>query len=166
MASILYKWLLVFALTVSSGSRHPIFVSVTEIEYNAGDKSLEISCKIFTDDLESSLRKQYPTKIDLLDAKYKTAMNPIVGDYVKKHLAIKTDGKPAVLQFVGFEQQEEGIVSYFEVKNVTKVQKIEVTDNILYEYQPQQMGIIHVMVDGERKSTRLNNPETKAAFSF
>lgn len=166
MASILYKWLIVFALTGFISSHHPIFVSVTEIEHNATSKSLEISCKIFTDDFETALRKEYNTKVDLLDVKFKSAMNPLVNDYIQKHLSIMADGKPASLQFLGFEQQEEGIISYYEVKNVAKVEKMEVMNNILYEYKSQQMGIIHVMVNGERKSSRLNNPDAKASFQF
>jgi hypothetical protein len=166
MASILYKWLIVFALSGFGSGVHPIFVSVTEIEHNATSKTLEISCKIFTDDFETALRQKYNIKVDLLDVKFKTAMNPLVNNYIQKHLSITTDGKPAKLQFLGFEQQEEGIISFYEVKNVASVKKIEVMNNILYEHQPQQMGIIHVMVNGERKSSRLNNPDDKAIFSF
>ncbi|MEO6546895.1 MAG: DUF6702 family protein [Ferruginibacter sp.] len=166
MASILYKWLMVFGATMFSTSTHPIFVSVTEIGHNATNKTLEISCKIFTDDFETSLRKIYHTKIDLLDPKLTAAMNPIVADYVQKHLSITVDGKLVVLRFLGFEQQEEGVTSYFEVKDIPRVQKIELTDNILYEYHPEQIGIIHAMVKGERKSTKLNNPEMKAVFVF
>ena len=39
-------------------AHHPIFVSVTQIDHNATDKTLEISCKIFTDDFEQTLRQQ------------------------------------------------------------------------------------------------------------
>src|SRR5947208_11289244 len=105
MMSIIYKWLIVFALS-NFNSQHPIFVSVTEIGHNAADKTLEISCKIFTDDLETALRKKYNTKIDLLDVKLRSVMNPIVNEYIQKHLSIVTDGKRASLQFLGFEQQE------------------------------------------------------------
>ena len=166
MASILYKWLIVFALAGSFSSHHPLFISVTEIEFNSTNKALQITCKIFIDDFETALRKKYNTKVDLIDEKFKTAMNPLVNDYIQKHLSIITDGKPASLQFLGFEQQEEGIISYYEAKNVAQVQKMEVVNNILYEYQSQQMGIIHVMVNGERKSTRLNNPDSTVSFMF
>ncbi|MEI4896699.1 hypothetical protein Q8G71_36015, partial [Klebsiella pneumoniae] len=84
---------------------HPIYVSVTEIEHNARDKTLEISCKIFTDDFEKTLRQQYNTPIDLLNPKDKTAMEKLVSAYVLKHLIVKTDRKPAALQFLGYEQQ-------------------------------------------------------------
>ena len=166
MASMLYKWLIVFLLAGFNGSHHPVFVSVTEIEHNANNKTLEISCKIFTDDFEHTLRKINNTRVDLLDAKIKPAMAKLVNEYVQKHLQIKADGKPAPLQFIGFEQQEEGIVSFYEATNIATVKKLEVTNTILYESKPQQMQIIHVTINGERKSSRLNNPEAVAGFGF
>jgi hypothetical protein len=165
MASILYKWLIIFSAAFS-GFHHPVFVSVTEINYNAAGKTLEISCKIFTDDFEQTLRQQNKTKVDLLDPALKNAMNPLVNKYIQKHLQIAADDKKCTLQFLGFEQQEEGIISYFQVNDITAVKKITVTNNILYDTKPQQMQIIHVMVKGERKSTRLNNPDETAGFEF
>lgn len=166
MASILYKWLIVFSLTGFINTHHPIFVSVTEINHNAANKSLEISCKIFTDDLEQTLRQQNKIRIDLLNPASKQAMNVLVNNYIQKHLQLKVDDKAVVLEFVGFEQQEEGIISYFEVKNMATVKKLDVTNTILYESRPQQMQIIHVMVNGERKSSHLDNPDEKASFQF
>ena len=166
MASILYKWLLAFALTNFGPNHHPIFVTVTEIEHNAIEKTLEISCKIFVDDFEKSLRKKYNTKIDLQDAKLKAEMSHLINDYLQKHLSISADGKKASLQFLGFELQEEAVICYFEAKNIAKLGKIELINNILYEENAQQMGIIHVLVNGVRKSSRLNNPDEKATFSF
>ena len=166
MASILYKWLFVFAVANLIINHHPIFVSVTTIDHNMANKTLEVSCKIFTDDLETTLRKKYNKKVDLLDVTLNEAMKPMVNDYIKKHLVITADGKLANMQFIGFEQQEEGIISYFEVKDVATVKKIEVMDNILYDEKPQQMEIIHVTVKGQRKSSRLDNPEEKVSFLF
>jgi 16S rRNA G966 N2-methylase RsmD len=167
MASILYKWLIVFFLIgFTGGNHHPIFVSVTQIEHNAASKTLEISCKIFTDDFEQALRQQNKTKVDLLDPAYKKAMNILVNNYIQKHLQLKVDEKNVAMEFLGFEQQEEGIISYLQVNDIITVKKVAVTDNILYETKPQQMEIIHVTANGNRKSSRLNNPEDKVSFEF
>ncbi len=166
MVSILYKWLLIFGLNVFTNNNHPLFISVTEIDHNPTAKTLEISCKIFTDDFETALRKTNTAKIDLLDVKVKPSMNALVNNYIQKHLAIKVNDKSVTLMFLGFEQEEEGIVSFYEVKNIDGVKKLDITNNILYENKPQQMGIIHVNVNGVRKSTRINNPEAKAGFVF
>ncbi len=168
MAGFLFKWLLAGGLlfNLPETAVHPIFVSVTEIEYNAKDKTLEISCKIFTDDFEKTLRQNYKSQVDLLNPKDKNAMNKLVSDYVPKHLLIKVDEKAVLLQFIGYEQQEEGIVSFYQVNNISSVRKIDITNNILFDYKKEQLNIIHVIVDGNRKSTRLVNPDDKAGFEF
>ena len=103
-----------FLLNQPETGHHPIYVSVTEIEHNAREKNLEISCKIFTDDFETVLRQTYKTQVDLLQPKDKAAMNKLVSDYVQKHLLIMADGKRVPLHFLGYEQDEEGITSYYQ----------------------------------------------------
>ena len=168
MVGFLFKWLLIggFLHSHPLPVNHPIFVSVTEIEHNAKDKTLEISCKIFTDDFEKTLRQNYKTHVDLLSEKDKAAMNTLVSDYVQKHLLIKADGKAVALQFLGYQQDEEGIISFYQVNNIPAVKKLEITDNILFEYKKEQISIIHVIVNGNRKSTKLINPEEKTSFEF
>ena len=169
MGSILFKWLLVPFVWLSVAQKthnHPIFVSVVEIEHNAKDKSLEVSCKIFTDDFEKALRAAYKTHVDLQDDKIKTAMNKLVNDYVQKHLKINIDGKSIALKYLGFERIEEGIYSYYEAANINTVKKLTISDNILFEYNPQQISLVHVIVGGNRKSTKLNNPESDAVIEF
>jgi len=171
MAGFLFKWLLfggfLHILPVPlTNTLHPIYVSVTEIEHNAKDRTLEISCKIYTDDFEKTLRQQYNTHVDLLNPKEKSAMDKMVREYVLNHLAVKADNKPVTLEYLGYEQQEEGIISYYQVNNIPSVKKIEVTDNILFEYKKEQISIIHVIMNGNRKSTKLVNPDDKASFEF
>ncbi|MEO8769830.1 MAG: DUF6702 family protein [Ferruginibacter sp.] len=168
MRSIIYKWLFLGLIWTMSSSlvKHPIYVSVTEIEHNAKDKTLEISCKIFTDDFEKALRAAYKTHVDLLNPSEKTAMDKLVSDYVKKHLVINANGKAQQLQYKGYEQIEEGIYSYYQVDNIPTLKSITVTDNVLYEYQTQQMSLLHITVDGKRQSTRLVNPDDKVSISY
>lgn len=169
MPALLFKWLLIPAWLFSSqigGGRHPIYVSVTEIEHNAKAKTLEVSCKIFTDDFEKALRNAYNTHVDLEDVKIKTAMDKHVNDYVKKHLQITVDGKAATLAFIGFERIDEGIYSYFEATGIAAVKKIAVKDDILFEYKKEQISLVHVIVGGNRKSTKINNPGAVAELVF
>jgi len=168
MAGILYKWFLIASMQLFSVGilHHPVYVSVSEIDYNAKEKQLEISCKLFTDDFEKALRAAYNTHVDLLDKNYKSAMDKLVNDYIQKHFRIAVNGKAAPLKYIGFEQIEEGIYCYFEGDNITSVKSIGVTNTILYEYKEQQMGLIHCNVNGETKNYKLNNPEATVLFNF
>ena len=61
---------------------------------------------------------------------------------------------------------ETKIPNNYQINNITAVKKIDVVDNILYDYRKEQIEIIHVTVDGNRKSNRLNNPADKCSFEF
>lgn len=157
--------MLIFSVNTNV-THHPIFMSVTEIEHNAKTKSLEVSCKIFTDDFEKALRATYKTKVDLLDGLLRAEMDKLVSDYVKKHLQINVDGKTTPLKYVGYENIEDGIYCYFEIENMIAPKKITITDDILYEYKKEQISILHVAVGGKRQSTKLSNPEKLAEMRF
>lgn len=165
MAAILYKWLVSLLLS-APGLSHPIYMSVTSIEHNSKDHSLEITSKLFADDFEKVLRKQNKTKIDLLSEKSRNEMNQLVFDYLKRHLKITVNEAPKELRWVGYEQQQDAIVCYLEVLNIPDVKKIQVFDDILYEYQKEQISILHLTVDGKRTSTRLINPNAEFTAFF
>lgn len=168
MAHILYQWF--FATTIclffTGAGTHPIYVSVAEIDYNATNKTLEISCKLFTDDFEKALRSDYKTQVDLINPKERAAMDKLVNNYVQKHFTIYLEGKPIAIKYLGYEQIEEGIYSYFEAANINQPKNVSIFNTLLYAYHEQQMGLMHVTVNGTRKSTKLNNPDSKAEISF
>jgi hypothetical protein len=145
---------------------HPFYVSVTEINHNAKTQSVEISCRMFYDDLEHVLEKQYNTRLDIVKPTNKDQLNKLINDYIHRHLIIKVDGKVLNPAYVGYEIQEDGAWAYLEVKGVTKAQKIEVHNDLLYTEHTEQINMLHVIVKGERKSTKLDNPVADASFIF
>lgn len=145
---------------------HPFFVSMTEINYNAGGRELELSVRIFTDDFENTLRKNYGGKIDLTHPQDAARMNQMVAGYISKHLQLVADGKPLSLSFVGFEQQEESTWCYFEVKNVDSPKKLQVTNSLLHDFNTSQINMMHVKANGREQSTKLDYPATGAEFRW
>src|SRR6478735_6765031 len=162
MAAIVYKWFLTSLVSLF----HPFFVSVTEMNHNAKDKTLEISCKLFADDFEKGLEQVYKTPVDISNPKDKKQTEQFISDYLKKHLLLKIDGKAVQIEYLGFEKEGEAAWCYMQVNNVTSVKKIEITNKILYETSNTQVNIVHVTVNGERKSNRLNYPDATIELSF
>lgn len=145
---------------------HPLHVSITEVNHNAGDQTLEISCKLFTDDFEKVLSNNYKTKIDLINPIDRQAMEKLVNDFIHKHLAIKADGKPVQFSYLGYEKDNDAIYSYFQVEKIPIVKKLEISNHILHELFTDQINLMHITVGGKRKSTKLDYPDKEAAFSF
>lgn len=168
MGRLLHKWLIAVFICTSFTNAvvHPIFVSMTEIEHNASQKTLEVSCKIFTDDFEKVLRTAYKTKVDLINPTNRAAMDKLVNDYVQQHFKLTVDNKAVTLKYLGYEIIEEGVYSYYEAAGISQVKNISIFNNLLYEHTPEQMGLMHITVSGNRKSTKLNNPESRASLNF
>jgi len=171
MAASLFKWFSVvfFSMVVGGGyveNTHPLYISVTEIKHNPKDKILEVSCKMFTNDLEAALEKLSKTHVDLSAAGDKAASDKLIEAYVERHLRLKVDGRPVLLHFVGSEKENDGTWSYFQVNDVQAVKRIDAVNELLYDSFSQQIGIMHVTVGGQRKSTRLDYPESAASFEF
>ena len=137
------------------------------MNYNAADKDVEISFKIFTDDFEKTLANVYHTKVDISAPANKKENDKLVNEYIKTHLLLKLDNKTVTLNFVGFEKENDAVWSYFEVDNITTApKKIDVLNSILYDSYDKQMNLMHLTVGGSRKSTRLNYPDKEASFQF
>lgn len=179
MAVLLYKWCVFLGAgfisllpdykpqaTSNSNIRtfHPFYISVTEINQNAKNKTFEISCKLFAEDFEETLRKNYNTNIDLSSEKNKP--DKLVSDYITKHLGLQVNGKAVVLNYVGYEKEKESVYCYFQVEATTAVKKIEVINRILHDFSDSQINIIHVIINGKRQSTKLEYPNNRAAFTF
>lgn len=176
MAAIFYNYLFVslFSLFLLPGKAkpvapvapHPFYISVTEINHNAKENMLEISCKMFADDLEQILEKNYKTQLDISSVKDKSQLDRLIPDYIKKHLSLVVDGKLVPINYVGYEKDKESAYCYLEVDHVAPPKKVDVTNSLLQDFNDTQINIIHVIVNGKRQSTKLDFPNKKASFSF
>jgi hypothetical protein len=166
MAASLFKWFTTALICIFYTYRHPLYISVTEIKHNSKDKILEVSCKIFTNDLEAVLEKMSKTRVDLSAPADKVATDKLIDAYIEKHLRLSVDGKPVILHFVGSEKESDGTWSYFQVNDVAAVRRIDAVDDLLYDSFSQEINILQVTVGGQRKNTRLDCPEANASFQF
>ena len=144
---------------------HPYFVSVTEVEYRSKEKELGLSCKFYTDDLEEALKKFSKGNTDLHKGD-KTNNQQMIGTYIGQHLKVIIAGKPVLLKFIGFENDQEATWCYFEADNVPPFKKMDIEADFLYEIKKEQVNLIHVTIDGNRKSSKLSNPDKLISLSF
>jgi len=177
----LFLWLLVQSMSLAgldqgsvqvspvdqSVAVHPFHVTVTEVHQNSTARTLEVQCKFFTDDFESTLKKVYNQKADLVDAKLHRSMDSLVNRYVQSHLQLRLNGRPVALQYLGFEQEREATYVYLEAEDVTtSIRTLEASCRFLYETFSDQVNIFHVSTDNGKKSSKLDHPVTDIRLDF
>jgi hypothetical protein len=166
---LLYCYILTAALFVKKPATtlfHPLHVSTSDINYNSQEGKLEVICTIFTDDFESALAKQYHTKTDLAKPEMHNAMDAIVKKYLAENLRIKPGTADAPLNYLGFEINREAVNVYLESDKVPLPKKVDVDVSLLHNLYTDQLNIVHVTVNGLRKSGKLDYPNKTISQTF
>lgn len=145
---------------------HPFFISMTDINYNNKSRSVEVSVRIFTDDLEKTLKKNCNCKVDLTNPADKKAMDNVLSSYISNHLSVKINGTAQSLSFSGFQKEEESTWAYFEIKNISSFKNLELHNSLLHDYKNEQINMVHVKANGKEQTDKLDFPETVFSASF
>ncbi len=162
MVNSLFQWLLLGLMSVT----HPFFVSMTDINHNAKEQTLEISVRVFSDDFEKVLVKNNKTQFDIAKPTNKTAVDKMISAYIGKNLLLTIDGKKLTPTYIGYEIQEASVWSYFEIKQMPSVNRIDVVNTLLYDFNDKQINLHHVKMNGKEKSYKLNYPNNNTSFSW
>lgn len=155
-----------FVLLIFLHIYHPFYVSVTEIEQNQKRKTVQVSVRIFFDDFEKALDKQYKAKVNILNPGDRKQLDALIAAYIKDHLKVNANGKNLELKYQGYEIEEDAAWCYFETAEVATIRELKVKNDILFEQHASQSNMIHAIVNGKRKSTKLDNPKSQAIFSY
>lgn len=136
---------------------HPIHVSLCEVQYNAQTRKLEISLRVFTDDLELALEKSYgATQLHIGAPTEKTEAVKQVAQYVLQHLKL-APGSAAPLKLTYLGKEQEGLATwvYLESEPTGPFTTLQVTNAILHALYDDQQNLVNVKVGGTQRSCRL-----------
>lgn len=138
---------MLFMLMAGMSSEHKFYVSNTIIQENVLSGSLEITIKIFTDDLESALFYQEGHKVKLemgRDVKH----NDAIRTYILQHFKLM-DGNNLVYpsSYVGHETELDLTFIYLEIPNWHQQSVFRIENTILFEVYPEQVNIINLKMN-------------------
>lgn len=138
-----------------SGFGHPMYVSITDVEYNKETKGLEIAIKLFIDDLEEALKAEGTGNLYLGTEKESPNADEYLSRYLMKNFDIKVNGTAMALSVLGKEPDKDVMWVYVEGLNTPHPQQITVKNKLLGTKFEGQRNIVHIQVDGKVKSLLL-----------
>ncbi|HRI27558.1 MAG TPA: hypothetical protein PK239_11370 [Chitinophagales bacterium] len=163
----MHKWILPLLWVLFLGaSAHQFYVSMMQVDYNPHTQSLEISCKIFTDDLDLALQKQGGTTYYLGTDREKAQTAEALEQYLKSSIFMEVNDKPVNWVYVGKEQSADATWIYMEVKGVKTPQTIKLTNRLLTEIYEAQTNIVHFSVGKTKRSLMFSKTKTTDKVSF
>lgn len=143
---------------------HPFYVSVTTIDVKKD--RLEISSRLFYDDLEAALKEEFGGKIDLKNPQNAQKNTEMLRTYFLKNFAIRENGKALPYEFLGFNLEGEAAWCYIEVKGLKGSGRLDIQNKLLYSLFKEQIHIFHINAGTTKKSAKITNPESSLHFDF
>lgn len=153
----------------SFGNVHKYYFSLSEIKADTRKENVEISCKLFTDDIEDALLKIDHKAVDLERSEKNETVQQLVSAYFYERFKISINGVPLKLDFVGFETENDVTWFYLEAKlkcTVKSAVKIKVTNMLLYDFLPEQTNLINFIWNDKDRIEKLVNPDKEMLFEF
>jgi hypothetical protein len=130
---------------------HKFYFSNTLVEQNPRTGTLEITIKLFTDDLERALQQDGHPDIRL-DGNQGNEESSAIRSYLEKHFQLKFQSRPTSLIYVGQEVEADLTICYFELAQLPEFNFIEVKNNLLIEIFPDQKNVIDIRLRGQQQT--------------
>ena len=158
---------LALALMLLCSFTHKFYVSITQVDYEAEERSLQITSKLYTDDLEAAIEQQ-ASEVELRLGTRKQAKDADVHieNYLRERFKLTVNGKATNWQWVGFEVEHDVTWCYMEASKVKQFKTIKVENSIFTEVYKDQANVVDVNRGSETQSLLLGRGSESAELSF
>ena len=162
-----YLPILLIPLLISAVA-HKFYVSVTHIEYAEEKKAIQITTRIFIDDLEQVLNNRYDIRAAMATEEEEPALDSYIGKYLNGKLRIRIDEEDRAYTFLGKEYKDDLVVCYLEIEGIDleKLNTLEVTNDVLTEIFEEQQNVVHLRIGGKKKSFILVRGNNKGMLNL
>jgi len=157
----------VFMLSSFKGL-HKFYVSVTNINYIEKSDALQITSRIFVDDLEDLLKERYEIDAALDTEKESPLADSYIQKYLKRKFILKLDDEVAEYNFIGKKYDDDVVILYLEVTDVgfNTLKSISIQNDILTDLYDEQKNLVHFKWKGKKKSFVLIRENNKGMLNL
>ncbi|MEO1013499.1 MAG: DUF6702 family protein, partial [Bacteroidota bacterium] len=144
---------LIVPLLVSWGI-HKFYVSVTHVHYAEKEQALQITTRIFIDDLEKILEERYNLKVGLATDTESAEGEVYIEKYFKTKFSIAVDGQELAFDYLGKQYDNDVVICYLEIPEVYLEGKntVAVNNEILTDLFDEQQNVVHLKINAVKKS--------------
>ena len=142
---------------------HPVHVSSTQVELSADERRLEVTVRIFTDDLEDALRAiGRPVAVTTSPA---ADVDSALSAYLGERLQFGLDGRAAVRgRQIGHRREDDATLIFIEVPLTTVPTRVAIIQRVMMERFDDQTNLLHLRFGAKKRSALLRRGTERAEF--
>ncbi|WP_396212454.1 DUF6702 family protein [Flavobacterium sp.] len=148
-------------LVFSSFGLHKFYTAIYQIEFVPKKKMIQITTRIFIDDLNEALEKKYKQKVFIATKNESPQDTELIKKYFAEKFQIKVNGKVKPMNFVSKEVEENVVICYLSIKEISKIKMLEIENSIITEVHNEQQNIIQANFNGQKHSLLLTSETIK-----
>jgi hypothetical protein len=152
-------------LIISGFTFHEFYVSLCKIDHNAETSALEITMRIFTDDLENGITgSQDFYGLGTIDEPADS--DSLIFSYILENFKVNLDGNCMKLNYIGKEVEVDVTWIYIEIEEVEFIGRIEVSNHMLTELFEGQVNVVNVNYTGKTLGLLLKQDSPTGVLKF
>jgi hypothetical protein len=163
----MYSLIGILFLSLPSFTFHKFYVGVFQVNYAAEKKMIQITSRIFVDDLNNGIEKKYHKKTFIGTEKETQADLDLLKKYLSENFSIKINGQPKTIVFLSKELEADDIlVCYSKITAVEKFKTLEISNTILTDWNAEQQNITHISAFGTKRSVLFTESSRKEVLKY
>ncbi|TWI02202.1 hypothetical protein IQ05_00437 [Flavobacterium tiangeerense] len=156
----------VLILSMSSFAAHKFYVALFQVNYVSEKKMIQITARIFVDDLNNALEKKHNRKVNI-GSEMETADDVLLlKKYLNEKFIVKVDGQTKVINFVSKEMEGDVLICYLSIKEIKKMKALDIYNAVLTQNNAEQQNIMHFNVLGVKNTLLFTTSTSKGVLKY
>ena len=141
-------------------------MAIFQVNYVPEKKMLQITSRIFVDDLNFAIEKKYGKKVSLGSEKESVDDQGVLKKYFTENLQIKVNGQSKPVAFLSKELEGDVLICYCRVTDVAKLHSAEITNTLLTHWNSEQQKILHFTAFGNKQTVLFTASNKSEVLKF
>jgi len=150
----------VFTFLSSSSNLHDYYVSSTEVVFTEDKQQLQVTTRVFIEDLEAYFNSQTEDKIQLQPDLEPAKIDSLVHIFFKNNFNLFFNKKEVAINYIGRQYKEDQILIFAEAAEVSPPSSFEIHNTILIPFRMGQQNIVHLKTTNTKKSFLMDASKT------
>lgn len=146
--------------------KHEEYYSFTHIRYKESEKSLQITMKLFINDMEAAMKKNYDKNFELNSDREPENSDELVDQYLRTKFTVTVDGKIQNYQWIGKEYNKDMVYVYLDISDLEKFQSLQIQNTMIIDVYRIQENIVKITAFGQEKSMILTINSESGVVTF
>jgi hypothetical protein len=134
---------------------HKFYIAIYQVNFVSEKKRIEITSRIFVDDLNMALEKRFKVKTHIGEDTETSEDVARMNQYLLEHFKIKVNGVARNITFISKEMESNVVVGYYKIVEISEIKSLSVENTALMEVYSDQQNIIQTNFNGKKHSLLL-----------